>query len=80
VTDHTKLRAAAEAAIEAEKVTPAGNTYFHEKYRFIEAADPTTILALLDELRDAKQFIESKGYRRCDIPSCNCGSWHGGQG
>ena len=24
-------------------------------------------------------FIERRGYRRCDIPACNCGSFHGGQ-
>lgn len=23
-------------------------------------------------------FIRREGYRRCDIPACNCGSWHGG--
>ena len=27
---------------------------------------------------DALRFIEREGYRRCDIPACNCGSWHGG--
>lgn len=26
----------------------------------------------------ALDFIERRGYRRCDIPACNCGSWHGG--
>lgn len=26
----------------------------------------------------ALAFIESRGYRRCDVPACNCGSWHGG--
>ncbi len=26
----------------------------------------------------ALSFIEVQGYRRCDIPACNCGSWHGG--
>lgn len=30
------------------------------------------------ELDRAHRFIESEGYRRCDIPACNCGSWHGG--
>lgn len=45
-------------------------------------------LALLDgegaggeaqaQLRDALDFIARNGYRRCDIPACNCGSWHGG--
>ena len=26
----------------------------------------------------AHGFIARKGYRRCDIPACNCNSWHGG--
>lgn len=26
----------------------------------------------------ALDFIERRGYRRCDIAACNCGSWHGG--
>jgi len=29
------------------------------------------------ELAQAKAFLESEGYRRCDIPACNCGSYHG---
>ena len=24
----------------------------------------------------AEYFLERLGYRRCDIPACNCGSWH----
>ena len=28
--------------------------------------------------RHAEDFIASRGYRRCDIPACNCGTWHGG--
>lgn len=24
------------------------------------------------------QFLLSRGYVRCDIPACNCNSWHGG--
>lgn len=23
-----------------------------------------------------QSFLEREGYRRCDIPACNCGSWH----
>jgi len=26
----------------------------------------------------AEDFIRSRGYRRCNIAACNCGSWHGG--
>ena len=27
---------------------------------------------------DPGDFLLRHGYRRCDIPACNCGSWHGG--
>lgn len=30
------------------------------------------------QLEAALIFLERRGYRRCDIPACNCGSWHGG--
>ncbi len=33
---------------------------------------------LRKELRHALGFIEMQGYRRCDIPACNCPYWHGG--
>lgn len=23
-----------------------------------------------------RAFLEREGYRRCDAPACNCGSWH----
>lgn len=26
----------------------------------------------------ALQFLEMQGYRRCNIPACNCPFWHGG--
>lgn len=36
-------------------------------------------LAAEREARErAEHFIEREGYRRCDIPACNCPSWHGG--
>jgi hypothetical protein len=30
----------------------------------------------IEELGDLKWVLESHGWRRCDIPACNCGSWH----
>jgi hypothetical protein len=34
------------------------------------------ILRIRDEHERALNFLEWKGYRRCDTPACNCGSWH----
>ena len=31
-----------------------------------------------EEIERLRAFIESRGYRRCDIMVCNCGSFHGG--
>jgi hypothetical protein len=33
---------------------------------------------LTDELERRRWYMEQAGYRRCDIPACNCNSWHGG--
>ena len=30
----------------------------------------------LDEIRRLRSFLASEGYRPCDIPECNCGSYH----
>lgn len=30
------------------------------------------------EQGDAVDFLRREGYRRCDIPACNCPFWHGG--
>lgn len=32
----------------------------------------------IEEGRKAIDFLDRHGFRRCDIPACNCGSWHGG--
>lgn len=49
------------------------------------ATPPAELAALRAELSEAtaralkaEAFIAGNGYRRCDIPACNCGSWHGG--
>lgn len=34
--------------------------------------------SLRRERDDAVRFIRDAGYRPCDSPACNCGSWHGG--
>ena len=37
--------------------------------------DATAVVA---EVQRLQWFIEAEGYRRCDVPACNCGSFHGG--
>ena len=34
--------------------------------------------ALAARLAEVEKFLERQGYRRCDIPACNCPFWHGG--
>jgi hypothetical protein len=34
------------------------------------------VLRIRDEHDRALNFLEGRGYRRCDTPACNCGSWH----
>lgn len=29
-----------------------------------------------ERLKDAEWVLTNSGFRRCDIPACNCGSWH----
>lgn len=31
-----------------------------------------------EELEARRRFMSGEGYRFCDIPACNCISWHGG--
>lgn len=41
--------------------------------------DLSAAVRALTQERDAlKAFLERDGYRRCDIPACNCTSYHGG--
>lgn len=45
-----------------------------------EADNPPVHLMRDDEWRSRTQsafrFLEEQGYRYCDTPACNCGSWH----
>lgn len=38
----------------------------------------TCVVCLDAELVNRQSFMERRGYRRCDVPVCNCDSWHGG--
>ena len=33
----------------------------------------------VEELDARRSFMERRGYRFCDIPACNCNSWHEGE-
>ena len=28
------------------------------------------------EIENLTEVLQRNGFRRCDIPACNCGSWH----
>ena len=32
----------------------------------------------MSDFDDLEDFLVRRGYRPCDIPACNCGSYHGG--
>ncbi len=34
------------------------------------------IYELQQRLNKAEWVLTNSGFRRCDIPACNCGSWH----
>jgi hypothetical protein len=34
--------------------------------------------SLVHDCDSAHDFLRRRGYRPCDIPACNCNSWHGG--
>lgn len=42
--------------------------------------DTAAVLRRAEAAEDSEQalieILEREGYRRCDIPACNCGSWH----
>jgi hypothetical protein len=40
--------------------------------------EPAALTALRAEAAQVAAFLGRAGYRRCDIPACNCGSFHGG--
>ena len=35
-------------------------------------------VSTIDELERRRWFMDSRGYRPCNIPACNCPYWHGG--
>lgn len=39
-------------------------------------ADLTELPRVRERLRQAEWVLEASGFRRCDIPACNCNSWH----
>ena len=66
------MLAVATTGIGMEAETLANATY-------IAAASPDTIAALLDRLEAADEMrnvLLRNGFVECDIPACNCGSWH----
>ena len=48
--------------------------HYYERAREAEAE----VARLREENAHAREFLERRGYRRCDIAACNCQFWHGG--
>lgn len=51
----------------------------------LESETKESLAAMVVDLRErnatlekARDFLHSRGYHPCDIPACNCGSFHGG--
>ena len=47
-----------------------------EVYAQVEIANSLRLAA--DEVERLRGFIALEGYHQCDIPACNCNSFHGG--
>jgi len=43
-----------------------------------EITDEEVLSDAIDFITRTKDFLSMEGYRRCDIPACNCPYWHGG--
>jgi len=69
---HTDCPACAE---DAESLARrAGNV--EDVVRAIEMKADDRLAEMREQRDEARRFIERTGYRRCDSPACNCGSWH----
>ena len=42
----------------------------------IELLETSLAVGFHERQNKAEDFLMRKGYRACDIPACNCGSWH----
>jgi hypothetical protein len=58
-----------------ELITEQDGLYGAERAAFHDA-----LVALTKERDEAHAFINREGYRHCDVPACNCGSWHPSEG
>ena len=78
--ENERLKAQIEQArTEKERVTtytPILWATLSEDERYAEYIRVRTALAQARTEKKALAFLEREGYRRCDIPACNCGSWH----
>lgn len=69
------LAAAQSARVEAEVERDIANGLKAEaeKERRLAHYD---FISLAQEIHSIHSFLQREGYRRCDIPECNCGEWH----
>lgn len=64
-----------------KRSTPGAMQIWSEQYSVaLYTADQmrAATASLRAEIERRDWFLESRGYRRCDIAACNCQYWHGG--
>lgn len=62
---------------EARAKQPDWEQLWGETTEKLEAAE-AALECLREEAAKRREFMDWRGYRRCDVAACNCNSWHGG--
>ena len=45
----------------------------------VEKLEADLVIGIRQRQNKAEDFLMREGYRACDMPACNCGSWHKGK-
>ena len=64
---------------EIVKLTGQNESLFDDIDRLraeIKQLQQDLVIGIRQRQNKAEDFLTREGYRACDIPACNCGSWH----
>lgn len=53
--------------------------YLHREWKIPMKPEPSesdSDVSWMGRALAAEAFLERAGFRRCDVPACNCNSWH----